>query len=399
MALLRRALSTLGNLRLQRVEALPARDVRMDAACRRTHRCCRARGSVPGRSGRRQPPPLRCPRWSAVWATHASSGERHRRLAAVPGRWWVPQRFGDGPFLYAIDAGGALRGVVQIDGVLALDWGRHRQLHARDGEQPGCSWPTAATISACSPGTKLIAIIETCAAGRRQHAARCRPHRRLRCRYPAVCRPPKAMRWTPPRAMSAPRARVRRAADAVSYLCAPVMPVREAQAVGTLAAPTGASATQAPKFHPRRWTSPPTGATPRYWTTRSAWIYARRPARSGRTRWRVRRAAWRCRRRLRQPGARLRCRQPQPAAGRGRRRPAAAARTIDPHTETLRAGGRVAAGPTTLAHARRTEGAVAARVMLRRPALQPGRADAGRQGGIGQPHGHSARIKTIAVPL
>ena len=40
----------------------------------------------------------------------------------VAGRWWVHNDSGDGPYLYAIDASGALQGVVQIDGVLALDW-------------------------------------------------------------------------------------------------------------------------------------------------------------------------------------------------------------------------------------------------------------------------------------
>jgi hypothetical protein len=37
-------------------------------------------------------------------------------------RYWLHNDSGDGPFLYAIDAKGALAGTLQIDGVLALDW-------------------------------------------------------------------------------------------------------------------------------------------------------------------------------------------------------------------------------------------------------------------------------------
>lgn len=42
----------------------------------------------------------------------------HRRAD----RYWLHNDSGDGAFLYAIDAHGALQGMVQIDGVLAVDW-------------------------------------------------------------------------------------------------------------------------------------------------------------------------------------------------------------------------------------------------------------------------------------
>jgi len=37
-------------------------------------------------------------------------------------RYWVHNDSGDGAFLYAIDAHGSLQGIVQIDGVFAVDW-------------------------------------------------------------------------------------------------------------------------------------------------------------------------------------------------------------------------------------------------------------------------------------
>jgi hypothetical protein len=38
------------------------------------------------------------------------------------GRYWVHNDSGDGPFVYAIDAQGKLAGIVQVDGVMSIDW-------------------------------------------------------------------------------------------------------------------------------------------------------------------------------------------------------------------------------------------------------------------------------------
>ena len=38
------------------------------------------------------------------------------------GRYWVHNDSGDGPFVYAIDAQGRLAGIVQVDGVMSIDW-------------------------------------------------------------------------------------------------------------------------------------------------------------------------------------------------------------------------------------------------------------------------------------
>ena len=38
------------------------------------------------------------------------------------GRYWIHNDSGDGPFVYAIDAQGKLAGIVQVDGVMSIDW-------------------------------------------------------------------------------------------------------------------------------------------------------------------------------------------------------------------------------------------------------------------------------------
>ena len=72
------------------------------------------------------------PRFSAISLVAKTIGQlgdtRLHEISGIaashrhPGRYWLHNDSGDGAFLYAIDAQGALQGVVQIDGVIAVDW-------------------------------------------------------------------------------------------------------------------------------------------------------------------------------------------------------------------------------------------------------------------------------------
>ncbi|MFO1516486.1 MAG: hypothetical protein U1F22_06130 [Lysobacterales bacterium] len=196
----------------------------------------------------------------------------------VPGRWWVHNDSGDGPFLYAIDASGALQGVVQIDGVLALDW-EDIASFTRDGK----AWLLVADGGdnlGLRPEYELIAIEEPALPddGSTLHV---QAAWQLRYRYPGgVPHDTEAM------AVDAAAGNVYLVPKFVEPPTLYRVPLRagnavqEAQAVGTLAAPTGASLTQAPKFRPTALDFAADGRHAAVLGYRSAWIYARKAGES-----------------------------------------------------------------------------------------------------------------------
>ena len=166
----------------------------------------------------------------------------------VAGRWWVHNDSGDGPYLYAIDASGALQGVVQIDGVLALDW-EDIASFTRDGK----AWLLVADSGdnlGLRPEYELIAIEEPALPedGSTLHV---QAAWQLRYRYPGG-----APHDTEAMAVDAAEGNVYLMPKFVEPPTLYRVPLRaghaivEAQAVGTLAPPAGTSLTQAPKFRP-----------------------------------------------------------------------------------------------------------------------------------------------------
>lgn len=196
----------------------------------------------------------------------------------VAGRWWVHNDSGDGPYLYAIDASGALQGVVQIDGVLALDW-EDIASFTRDGK----AWLLVADSGdnlGLRPEYELIAIEEPALPedGSTLHV---QAAWQLRYRYPGG-----APHDTEAMAVDAAEGNVYLMPKFVEPPTLYRLPLRaghaivEAQAVGTLAPPAGTSLTQAPKFRPTALDFSADGRHAAVLGYRSVWIYPRKAGES-----------------------------------------------------------------------------------------------------------------------
>lgn len=196
----------------------------------------------------------------------------------VAGRWWVHNDSGDGPFLYAIDARGARQGLLQIDGVLALDWediasftlaGKPWLLVADSGDNLGLR-----------PEYELIAIEEP-ALPADGASVTARPAWQLRYRYPDG-RP----HDTEAMAVDADEGSVYLVPKFVEPPTLYRLPlhgdagVQVAERVGTLAPPPGVALAQAPKFRPTALDFAADGRHAAVLGYRSAWLYARRAGES-----------------------------------------------------------------------------------------------------------------------